>query len=209
MFNILRMIRLMLRNRLRGGTTFLSQNPRFHDCEIGEWTYGEPSVFLGRTHGKLRIGKYCSIGPDVEMILVGDHRTDFVTTYPFSVFFKEASHITGYPRDRGDIVIGNDVWICYGARILAGARIGDGAVVGMGAVVTGAVPPYAIVAGNPARIIRYRFEQGVIEELLRIRWWTWQHEKVLRAAPMLASDDLGSFLRFAHDSAENSIQKMV
>lgn len=182
---------------------FLSSNPRFQDFDIGDWTYGDPSVFLGRTHGNLRIGKYCSIGPKVEFILVGDHRTDFVTTYPFSVLFKEAGHITGYPRDRGDIVVGNDVWLCYGSRILSGAIIGDGAVIGMGAVITRTIPPYAIVVGNPAKIVKYRFEPHVIEQLLKIKWWDWPHEKVLRAAPHLANDDIDEFLRFASQSGSS------
>lgn len=190
----------LLSQRLGYKYRFLRDHPRFSSFEIGDWTYGIPTVFLGRTHGTLRIGKYCSIGPKVECILVGDHRVDFVTTYPFSVFFDEAKHVLGYPRDRGDIVIGNDVWLCYGATILAGAKIGDGAVVGLGAVVTGEVPPYAIVAGNPARIIRFRFESKVIERLLAVRWWDWPHDAVLRAAPYLASDKVSEFLRLAEES---------
>ena len=177
--------------------SYLKEDPDFRKFDIGEWTYGTPKIFLGRTHGQLRIGKYCSIGPHVEIVLVGDHRTDFVTTYPFSVKFEECSHFIGYPRHRGDVVIGNDVWLCYGARILSGATIGDGAVVGMNAVVTQNIPPYAIVAGNPARIIRYRFSPEIIRELLSIQWWHWPHEDVMKAAPYLFSEDINKFIEYA------------
>ncbi|MGB3209077.1 MAG: CatB-related O-acetyltransferase [Desulforhopalus sp.] len=176
---------------------YLRSNPRFSDFDVGDWTYGTPNVFLGRTHGKFKIGKYCSIGPNVEIVLVGDHRTDFVTTYPFSVFFEEYRHLKGYPRHRGDVVIGNDVWLCYGARILSGTTIGDGAVIGMNAVVTKDIPPYAVVVGNPAKIIRYRFKPEIIEKLLSIKWWAWPHDKVLKAAPYLANEDIDKFIKFA------------
>ncbi|WP_205747344.1 CatB-related O-acetyltransferase [Desulfopila sp. IMCC35006] len=193
-----------IRNRfISQKNRYLASNPKFSKFDIGEWTYGTPNVFLGRTHGKLRIGKYCSIGPNVEIVLVGDHRTDFVTTYPFSVFFEECNHLTGFPRHRGDVVIGNDVWLCYGARILSGATIGDGAVIGMDAVVTKDIPSYAIVIGNPAKIIRYRFKPEIIEKLLSIKWWDWPHENVLKAAPYLAHEDIDNFIKFASSNVDD------
>ena len=176
---------------------FMKYNKCYRDFEIGEWTYGNPKVFLGRTHGTLRMGKYCSIGPSVEFTLVGDHRTDFVTTYPFSVFFDKYKHLKGYPKHRGDINVGNDVWICSGAHILAGATIGDGAVIGLDAVVIKDVPPYAIVGGNPAKVIRYRFSPEVIKKLLSIKWWSWPHEEVLKAAPLLSNENIDAFIEYA------------
>lgn len=176
---------------------FMKDNKRYRHFEIGERTYGEPKVFLGRTHGTLRIGKYCSIGPYVEFLLVGDHRTDFVTTYPFSMFFKEYKYLKGYPRHRGDIVIGNDVWLCSGAHILAGVSVGDGAVVGLDSVVVKDVPPYAIVGGNPAKIIRYRFSPEIIEKLLSIKWWDWPNEEVYKAIPLLANENIMAFIEYA------------
>jgi len=176
---------------------FMKQNNRYQDHEIGEWTYGSPEIILGRTHGKFQIGKYCSIAPNVECILVGDHRTDFVTTYPFNVFFDEFKNLKGHPRHRGDIIVGSDVWIGYGARILSGTTIGDGAVIAANAMVVKDIPPYAIVAGNPAKIIRYRFTPDIIEKLLLIKWWDWPHEKVLKAVPLLANDDINRFIAYA------------
>jgi len=99
---------------------------------------------------KIRIGKFCSIAHDVTFIL-GNHRVDWVSTYPFSVFFDEASHITGHPLSNGDINIGNDVWIGKFSTIISGISIGNGAVIAANSFVTKDVPPYAIVSGNPAK----------------------------------------------------------
>lgn len=176
---------------------FMKYNKKYQKFEIGDWTYGEPKVFLGRTHGLLKIGKYCSIAPFVEFTLVGDHRTDFVTTYPFSMFFTQYNHLKGYPKHRGDIVVGNDVWLCSGAHILSGTTIGDGAVIGLDAVVTKNVPPYAIVGGNPAKIIRYRFPPEIIEKLLLIQWWNWPHEEVIKAVPLLSNENIDAFIEYA------------
>lgn len=176
---------------------FMQYNNKYKDYEIGEWTYGDPKIILGRTHGKIRIGKYCSISSNVEFVLAGDHRMNFVTTYPFNVLFDEFKNLMGHPRHRGDIIIGNDVWIGYGAKILSGTTIGDGAVIGFNSVVTKDVPPYAIVVGNPSKIIRYRFSPELIEKLLLIKWWDWTHEKVLNAVPLLANDNISKFIEFA------------
>ena len=115
-------------------------------------------------------------------ILGGEHRSDWVTTYPFSAFpneWQSAAKIPGHPASKGDIVIGNDVWIGNGALILSGVTVGHGAIIGARSVITKDIEPYAVYAGNPAKLIRYRFEQGVREELLRLAWWDWPHEKVV------------------------------
>ncbi len=165
---------------------------------IGAHSYGQPLVYA---HGpeKLHIGRYCSIGESVTIVLA-NHRPDFVTTYPF------AQHRASWPgapwqaRDhagKGDVVIGNDVWVGHGALITSGVRIGDGAVVAGQAVVTGDVPPYAIVGGNPARLLRYRFDEARIETLLSLRWWDWPDERVEFLTPRLLSNDIDAFIREA------------
>lgn len=121
--------------------------------EIGDFTYGKPKILYYDASTKLKIGKFCSISDEVTIVLGGNHRYDWVTTYPFSALYKEwpeASGIIGHPASKGDIVIGNDVWIGFGSIILSGVKIGDGAVIGAGSVVTKDVLPYTIAGGNPA-----------------------------------------------------------
>ena len=148
---------------------------------VGDYTYGCPKVLHWNDKTILCIGKYCSISDDVTIILGGNHRPDWVTTYPFSALsndWPEAENIEGHPATKGDIVIGNDVWIGYGATILSGVTIGDGAVVGAKAVVSKDVSPYAIVVGNPAQEVKKRFDEEMISVLLERRWWDWPEERV-------------------------------
>ncbi len=113
-----------------------------------------------------------------------EHRSDWVTTYPFThlpEFWSELRVLEGHPLTRGDIQVGHDVWIGHGS----GVKIGNGAVVGMAAVVTRDVPPYAVVAGVPAKVVRYRFSPDVIEQLNQLAWWDWPLEAIRQAAPLL------------------------
>lgn len=134
---------------------------------------------------KLKIGKFCSIACGTKFLFnSANHALDSLSTYPFPLFFEEwnleKEKVTDAWDNRGDIVIGNDVWIGYEAVILSGVTIGDGAIIGTRAVVTKAVPPYTIVGGVPAKPIRKRFDEKVIEELLKIKWWDWTEEKIAR-----------------------------
>jgi len=161
--------------------------------EIGDFTYGEPEVLTWGENTKLIIGRYTSIADRVRIFLGGEHRTEWITTYPFPAltqYWPEGSEIAGHPKTKGDVIIGNDVWIGSSATILSGVRIGDGAVIGANAVVAKDVPPYAIVSGNPARIIRYRFKRSLIKKLLRIKWWDWPEKKVRENINVLSSSDI-------------------
>lgn len=134
---------------------------------------------------KLKIGKFCSIACGTKFLFnSANHELDSLSTYPFPLFFEEwnleKEKVTDAWDNRGDIVIGNDVWIGYEAVILSGVTIGDGAIIGTRAVVTKDVPPYTIVGGVPAKPIRKRFDEKVIEELLKIKWWDWTEEKIAR-----------------------------
>ena len=129
------------------------------------------------------------------IFLGSEHRIDWVSTYPFPFFWSEAKSITGHPSTKGDVVIGNDVWIGFGATILSGVTIGDGAAIGACSVVTRDVPPYAIAAGNPVQVIRYRFDEETIQKLLQIKWWDWSEEKVTENIHLICSDSIGAFVK--------------
>lgn len=176
---------------------FMADNPQYAAHEIGQGTYGTPHVISWDDRTRLRIGKYCSIADGVVILLGGEHRTDWITTYPFSVLWPEAQTIKGHPRTRGDVMIENDVWIGREAMILSGVRIGDGAVIGARSVVTKDVAPYTIVAGNPARVIRQRFSTDQICALLKIAWWNWDKERLQLHLPLLLSENIDEFIKTA------------
>lgn len=162
---------------------------------IGDYTYGKPRVMSWGEGTALTIGKYCSIGTNVIIFLGSEHRIDWVSTYPFPFFWAGAKSISGHPSTKGDVVIGNDVWIGFGATILSGVTIGDGAAIGACSVVTRDVPPYAIAAGNPVQVIRYRFDEETIQKLLQIKWWDWSDEKVAENIHLICSDSIGAFIK--------------
>ena len=165
--------------------------------EIGVGTYGNPTVQSWGENARLVIGRYCSIAEGVTILLGGNHRVDWVTTYPFHVFDPAGEHITGQPASKGDVVIGNDVWLGDSCRIMSGVTVGDGACVAANAVVTRDVAPYSIVGGVPARLIRHRFGLDQIAALLEIRWWDWPPERIREAYDTLMSPDIDAFIQAA------------
>jgi acetyltransferase-like isoleucine patch superfamily enzyme len=185
--------RRFVRKRLK---RFVSIRSRF---DVGRCTYGEPYVYQWGESSTLRVGSFCSIADDVTIFLGGDHRVDWITTYPFSYLRKSARHIEGHPRTKGDVNIGNDVWIGTGASILSGVTIGDGAVIGAYAVVAKDVPSYTIVVGNPAAAVRKRFSDDEIATLERIAWWRWPDSLIDEAMPFLLSSDVAALSAFADE----------
>lgn len=166
---------------------------------IGDYTYGSPGL---RFYNKdeCRIGKFCSIAEGTKIFGGGEHRTDWVSTYPFPAFakyFPSTSDISDYAPSKGPTIIGNDVWIGHDVSILSGVTIGDGAVIAAKALVSRDVPPYAIVAGIPARIIRYRFSKIHIEKLLVLKWWDWDEEIITRYIHKLCNSNIADFIETA------------
>ena len=167
-----------------------------HSIQVGDFTIyndyvNDPKLFEKNNvlyqypinHDKLIIGKFCSIACGAKFIFnSANHTLSSLSTYPFPIFFEEwgldVKNITNAWDNKGDIVIGNDVWIGYEAVIMSGVTIGDGAIIGTRAVVTKDVPPYTIVGGVPAKPIRKRFSEDVISCLLEIRWWDWSKERI-------------------------------
>ena len=170
---------------------------RFPQYEIGRGSYGLLDVIDYGEGAKLRMGAWCSTAQGSRVLLGGGHRTDWVTTYPFTDLEPSLAHIPGHPVTRGDVVIGNDVWIGFEAMILSGVTIGDGAVIMARAVVTRDVAPYAIVGGVPARELGKRFDDATIARLLALRWWDWPEDRIVAAGPHMLSADIARYLDLA------------
>lgn len=132
---------------------------------VGQGTYGMIYAQIYNVNAHLKIGNYCSIAPGVKFIVDAEHYQDHISLYPFRVKISGERYEA---TSKGDIIVADDVWIGENAIILSGITIGQGAVIAAGAVVTKDVPPYAVVGGNPARVIKYRFSEELIEELLKI-----------------------------------------
>lgn len=145
---------------------------------------------------RLIIGKFCSIACGAKFIFTSaNHTLRSLSTYPFPIFFEEwgleKADVASAWDNKGDTVVGNDVWIGYEAVIMSGVHIGDGAVIGARAVVTKDVPPYTVVGGVPAKQIRKRFDDETVSELLRLKWWDWSYEKIKKALPYIMNGEIG------------------
>lgn len=187
-------MKIPLRRRWGTKDHFLTEIEKL-GWSIGDHTYGVPRI-IPDVDIVLSIGKYTSIAEGVE-ISFGNHRTDMVSSYPFSTlseYWPSVPHGLEDHISKGDISIGNDVWIGSGAFIFSGVTIGDGAVIGARSIITKNVPPYAIVGGTPAKVIKYRFEPHIIGELMQINWWSWPDEVVDSYLPLIMSNDIVTFI---------------
>ncbi|WP_313952392.1 CatB-related O-acetyltransferase [Accumulibacter sp.] len=182
----------------RGPARFLRRYPQY---QVGRGTYGVPIVHDWQEGATLTLGSYTSIAEQVEIFLGGHHRTEWVSTYPFPAMVPEAAGIQGYAVSRGDVLIGSDVWLCSKAIILSGVTVGHGAVIAAGAVVSQDVAPYSVVAGNPARHIRWRFPEATRQALLEAAWWEWPEHEVRKVSPLLCSEQVEVFLDYARQRA--------
>jgi acetyltransferase-like isoleucine patch superfamily enzyme len=170
------------------------------EAHYGKYTYGRPTVHSWGEPAKLVVGNFCSIAGGVHVYLGGNHRTDWVTTYPFGHINKGIFNRfsgAGHPATKGDVVIGNDVWIGDHATIMSGVTVGDGAVIANNSHVVKNVEPYSIVGGNPAKHIRYRFTAEQVVRLLEIKWWNWEDEKINRLLPQLCCEEIDDFIEMA------------
>lgn len=189
----------------------LVTNPQI---EIGDYTYyhdfDDPAGFERNVRylfdfigDRLVIGKFCSIASGAEFLMNGgNHLTETVSTFPFAIFGNGWEHAMpeSWPH-KGDLVIGNDVWIGYRATLLAGIEVGHGAVIASRSVVTADVPPYAIVAGNPARVVRMRHSDADIARLLDLAWWDWPVERITRHARVIAAGTVDELEKAAASGA--------
>ena len=188
------------------------KNAVTHPCiSVGDFTYysdlvNKPEDFEKNnvlyidefTRDRLIIGKYCAIASGTKFLMNAcNHKLKTFTTYPFKIFAAPGWGDGERSREdihfKGDLIVGNDVWIGYDALVLPGAKIGHGAIIGARSIVTGTIPPYAIAAGNPARVIRMRFDEQTVNLLLKLQWWSWDAKKIadnLRTLTNCSLEDL-------------------
>ncbi len=176
---------------------FLRESPAHQAYTVGDHSYGvngSPHVFLLKPEVTLTIGAFCSFAEGCKILVAAEHRPDFICMYPLPLINPDPIGAVECVGTKGSVIIGNDVWVGMDAMILSGVTVGDGAVIGAGAVVTKDVEPYAIVAGNPARLIRYRFAPAVCAALQRIAWWNWPIQKIKDEQRLLLSSDVRTFM---------------
>lgn len=189
-------------------TVYLNAVVKDPSIEVGDYTIyndfiSDPRQFEQNNvlyhypinHERLIIGKFCSIACGVKFLFnCANHTLKSLSTYTFSLFYEdwelEKSNVASAWDNKGDIVIGNDVWIGLEAVILAGVKIGDGAIIGTRAVVTKDVPPYSIVCGIPAKVIRKRYSPDIIEQLLSLWWWDWTKDRIKRNLPFIMAGNI-------------------
>jgi len=183
-----------------------NKKPQFQKYEIGDYTYDNGlSIFYDEGLNTVKIGNFCSIAGGVQILLCADHHDEWITTFTLGTRLEgfEYNSTKQDMKHKGDIIIQNDVWIGRNAVILSGCTIGNGAIIGANSVVTKDVPPYAIVAGNPAKIIRYRFSEEVIKDLLEIAWWNRPISKIKENQHLLESDNLEEFIKLHKKAAKS------
>ena len=169
---------------------------------FGKYTYGSPTLLWINENANLVVGNFCSIAGNVNIYLGGNHRTDWVTTYPFGHIHQNKFNMfsgQGHPTTTGDVIIGNDVWIGNNVTIMSGVTIGDGAVIACNSHVVKNIEPYSLVGGNPAKLIKYRFTQEQIQKLLEIKWWYWDDEKINTFTPLLCNNNIDDFINSAFE----------
>lgn len=175
---------VFLKNIIKASNIIVGDYTYFDDRRGGPLNFEENNVLYNYdfSKNKLIIGKFCAIAAETRFIMTGDHKLDGFSTYPFPLFkcgWEEAYNMLELPV-KGDIVIGNDVWLGYDCLIKNGVTIGNGAIVATRAVVVKDVPAYSIVGGNPAKVVKMRFDDATIAKLQKIAWWDWPIEKITR-----------------------------
>lgn len=190
---------IFLKNFIKASNIFVGDYTYYDDPRFGPENFEEYNVLYNYhlTRVKLVIGKFCAIAAETRFVMTGDHKLDAISTYPFPIFnegWENAFDVNNLPI-KGDIIVGNDVWFGYDSLVKNGVTIGDGAIIATRAVVVKDVPPYAIVAGNPARVVKMRFDEKTIERLLHIAWWNWEIEKINRHLSLICHLDVDQLER--------------
>lgn len=185
---------VFLKNFIKAKNIVVGDYTYFDDFRYGPDKFEEYNVLYNYpfTKVKLVIGKFCAIAAETRFIMSGDHKLDAISTYPFPIFgqgWENAFNVLDLPV-KGDIVVGNDVWFGYDSLIKNGVTIGNGSIIGARAVVVKDVPAYSVVAGNPAKVVKMRFDDKTIERLQKIAWWNWEINKINRNLKLICQVDI-------------------
>ena len=185
---------IFLKNFVKASNIFVGEYTYFDDSRNGPENFEKYNVLYNYDFSKVKliIGKFCAIAAKTRFIMTGDHKLNAISTYPFPIFQQgwEKAFPTSDFVVKGDIIIGNDVWFGYNSLVMNGVTIGDGAIIAAGALVVKDVPPYSIVAGNPAKVVKKRFDDETISRLLDIAWWDWDIEKINQNLQLICSLDI-------------------
>lgn len=185
---------IFLKNFVKASNILVGDYTYFDDRRHGPEKFEEYNVLYNYDFSKVKLvlGKFCAIAAETRFIMTGDHKLDAITTFPFPIFghgWEKAFNVSDLPV-KGDIIVGHDVWFGYDSLVMNGVTIGNGAIIAARAVVTKDVPAYSIVAGNPAKVVKMRFDDKTIERLQQIAWWDWPIEKINRHLKVLCNLDL-------------------
>ena len=185
---------LFLKNSIQAKNIFIGDYTYFDDARNGPENFEKYNVLYHYDFSKVKlvIGKFCAIAAETRFLMGGDHKLDAISGYPFPVFGQGWEHVYDpfASSSKGDIIVGNDVWFGYNSLIKNGVTIGHGAIVAAKAVVVKDVPAYAVVAGNPAKVVKMRFDDPTIERLIQIAWWDWDIQKITKYLPLICSLDV-------------------
>ncbi len=187
---------VFLKNFIKAKNIFVGDYTYFDDRRYGPEKFEENNVLYNYDFSKVKlvIGKFCAIAAETRFIMTGDHKLDAISTYPFPIFghgWEDAFNVFDLPV-KGDILIGNDVWLGYDSLVMNGVTIGHGSIVAARTTVIKDVPPYAIVAGNPAKVVKMRFDDATIERLLKIAWWNWDIDKINKHLNLICNLNIDS-----------------
>jgi len=177
-----------------------------------KYTYGNSNIHIHSWNERttLSVGKFCSIADNIDIFLGGNHRSDWVTTFPFGHINKDIFtnfNGKGHPKTNGNVVIGNDVWIASNVTIMSGIQIGDGAVIAANSMVVKDIAAYEIWGGNPAKKLKMRFSDEIIKSLLKLKWWEWKVGVIKKLGPRLSqAPDAKSIDELAKEAAQLSLE---
>ena len=185
---------VFLKNFVKAKNIIVGDYTYFDDQRYGPEKFEEYNVLYNYDFSKVKliIGKFCAIAAETRFIMTGDHKLDAISTYPFPIFgqgWESAFNVYDLPV-KGNIVVGNDVWFGYDSLIKNGVTIGNGAIIATRAVVVKDVPAYAVIAGNPAKVVKMRFDPATIERLQKIAWWDWNIEKITQNLKLISHLDI-------------------